>query len=68
MVVTVALWFLLALLPFLLFARLQKVHRATLPGGQAVVVKVRHDDVAALVAEDLGNLCSMAGIAARLTQ
>jgi aarF domain-containing kinase len=46
-------------------ASLAQVHRAALPDGREVAVKVQHPEVAALVKLDVRNLQTMAGIVAR---
>lgn len=47
-------------------ASLAQVHRATLPGGRPVVVKVQYPEVAGLVRLDLRNLKTIVGLVARL--
>ncbi|HEX6032360.1 MAG TPA: AarF/UbiB family protein, partial [Tepidiformaceae bacterium] len=46
-------------------ASLAQVHRATLPGGREVVVKVQHPEVAELVRLDIRNLRTAVGLLAR---
>lgn len=47
-------------------ASLAQVHRATLPGGREVVVKVQYPEVAGLVRLDVRNLRALVRIVARL--
>jgi predicted unusual protein kinase regulating ubiquinone biosynthesis (AarF/ABC1/UbiB family) len=46
-------------------ASLAQVHRAALPGGREVVVKVQHPEVDSLIRLDIRNLKTMVGIVAR---
>ncbi|MBI2766728.1 MAG: AarF/ABC1/UbiB kinase family protein [Chloroflexi bacterium] len=46
-------------------ASLAQVHRATLPGGREVVVKVQYPEVDALVRLDIRNLRTIIGLVAR---
>jgi aarF domain-containing kinase len=46
-------------------ASLAQVHRATLPGGREVVVKVQYPEVGGLVKLDLRNLRTIVGLVAR---
>jgi predicted unusual protein kinase regulating ubiquinone biosynthesis (AarF/ABC1/UbiB family) len=46
-------------------ASLAQVHRATLPGGREVVVKVQYPEVEALVRLDIRNLRTIIGLVAR---
>lgn len=49
-------------------ASLGQVHRATLPSGRAVVVKVQRPDVREMVRDDMGVLSNLAALADSKTQ